>query len=129
MASKPETVFLNSVRNKLPRGLYNMKNNNPFVAGVPDLWVSGNKDLWSEAKWFPKMKPTFDLRAGKKPILSVLQQEWIRCRHNEGRNVSVIIGSPQGCILLKGLEWDKVCSSESLITRQEVANWIVAQTN
>lgn len=130
MASKPETVFLNSVRSKLPRGLYNMKTNNPFVSGIPDLWVSGGKaDLWSEAKWFVKTpKASFNLTAGKKPPLSVLQQAWLRDRYNEGRNISVMIGSPDGVRLLLDLEWEQDCIFSPIITRQETADWIVQQT-
>lgn len=131
MASKPkpESVFLNSVRSKLPKTVYCMKTNNPFIAGIPDLWVSGNKaDLWAEGKWMKKLPTVLNLRTGKKPMLSVLQQEWLRERHREGRHVAVIVGSPDGCVVMDGIEWDKPCATNKKITRQELADWITKQT-
>ena len=130
MSTKPETTFLNSIRKKLPHQLYVMKNNNPFAAGIPDLWVSGHKDdLWLEGKWFSKKpKTTYNLTANKKPILSVIQQDWLRKRFEEGRNVCVLIGCPDGCVILTHLDWTRPQTFEPVLTRQEVADWIAAQT-
>lgn len=129
MAQKPETIFLNGVRNKLPRELYVVKMNNPFTAGIPDLWVSGSKaDLWIEGKWLPKTPAMIDLTVGKKPMLSVLQQTWLRNRHTEGRKVAVIVGSPDGGIVLKGVEWEVATAFSPILSRKEIADWITEQT-
>ena len=130
MSAKPETTFLNSVRSKLPRSLYVMKNNNPYAAGIPDLWVSGNKgDVWIEGKWFnTKPKAEYNLTSGKNPALSALQQDWLRKRHEEGRNVCVLIGCPDGCVILTNRSWESVHQFKPVLTRQQAADWIVQQT-
>lgn len=109
MAAKPETTFTNSVHKHLPVDLYRIKNNNVFNAGQPDVWYSGMKtDLWVEYKFLvlPKRADTLiDLTAGKKPDLSNLQQDWLKSRHREGRNVGVIVGCKEGGVWLPGLAW------------------------
>ena len=130
MSAKPETTFLNNVRSKLPRSLYVMKNNNPYAAGIPDLWVSGHKgDVWIEGKWFKtKPKAEYNLTSEKNPVLSALQQDWLRKRYEEGRNVCVLIGCPDGCIILTDRSWESAQQFKPVLTRQQVADWIVQQT-
>ena len=130
--SGPENRFLQSVHRLLPASIYRMKNHNPYVGGVPDCWYSGGSScLWVEYKFLviPKRPATIvDFCAEKNPLLSVLQQEWIRSRHIEGRNVGVIIGSISGGLWLPGVSWQTPLPtgeiSKRLITKKAVAELI-----
>ena len=90
--------------------MYRMKNHNPYTAGIPDCWYSGNAgDLWVEYKFMtiPKRSSTIvDFCGGKVPMISALQQKWLRDRYNEGRTVGVIIGTPEGGVWLSGISWE-----------------------
>lgn len=94
MAKKPENQFITSVHKHCPPSqLYRMKNNNPFVGGIPDVWYSGEpNDLWVEYKYIPVETP----RAQVVPDLSRQQLNWIKGRRAEGRSVWVIVGSRKG---------------------------------
>lgn len=124
MATKPENVFVNNIKKHLPAGVYSMKNNNPFTAGVADVWYSGVAgDIWIEYKWLPKQpKTTF------RPALSQLQIKWLRERHIEGRNIAVVVGCPDGAIILRNLDWELDCSFKALVSKQAVAQWITEET-
>lgn len=135
MASKPETTFYESVHRHLPPSseLYRMKNNNEYIAGVPDFWYSGKRDLWVEWKFIvlPKRDDTLiDLVDGKKPSISYLQQKWLEDRYREGRNVWVIVGCKEGGLILDSPEeWQWCRSTENfrnlISTRQQIAAQIV----
>ena len=135
MASKPETTFTHSVHKHLPsvKVLHREKMNNPYSSGTADVWYSASKnDLWIEYKFLPRVpqrgivwlcKPDV-----KKPDLSRLQQEWLRGRYEEGRNVGVIVGCPSGGVILRDLAWELSMSAKEFVsriqTRQEIAQWI-----
>lgn len=140
MSQKPETVFTNSVNRHLPPrpvGPYYMKNSNDYNGGIADSWYSGTaKDLWVEYKFLPRTpqrgivwlcKPDV-----KKPLLSVLQQNWLKDRHDEGRNVAVIIGCPDGGVLLRNKDWRNAIQAVDframLMSRKELAQWIMGET-
>jgi hypothetical protein len=74
-----------------------MKNHNPYVGGIPDVWYSAWKDLWVEYKFLNIKKPRKDVI----PDLSQLQIQWITRRQAEGRNVWVIVGYKQGGVIYK----------------------------
>jgi len=130
--SGPENRFIQSLHKLLPPHVYRMKNHNPYCGGVPDCWYSGGKsDLWVEYKFItpPKRESTIiPLTTGKNPLLSALQQEWLRGRHSEGRNVGVIIGTPKGGVWLPGLSWDAPIDGASfcslLTTKQDLVRII-----
>lgn len=132
MASKPESTFIASVHKHLPpvEELYRVKMNNPYTAGMADVWYSGQNDLWVEYKFLvlPKRDSTvIDLCRGKNPALSDLQQEWLRSRYDEGRNVWVIVGCKEGGVVLQGRLWERP------LTVREFRAWLepraaVAQT-
>lgn len=109
MSTKPETTFITSVHRHLPEEVYHMKNNNPYLGGVPDVWYSSKKgDLWIEYKFItlPKKQDTvIDLAGGKSPMISKLQQEWLTNRHSEGRNVGMIVGCKEGGVWMPGVSW------------------------
>jgi len=106
----PENTFIGSVHRHLPAQLYHMKNHNQYNGGIADVWYSGTRaDLWVEYKFIvlPKRDETvIDITAGKTPMLSSLQQDWIQGRVSEGRNVGVIIGCKEGGVWLPSLAWD-----------------------
>lgn len=98
MAKKPESQFITSVhKHLLPvRQFYRMKNNNPFIGGVADVWYSGSKrDLWVEYKYLPIKVP----RADVVPECSPQQLDWILGRRKEGRSVWVVVGTKVGGVI------------------------------
>jgi hypothetical protein len=105
VASKPETTFYTSVHRHLPplSILYRMKNNNEYIGGVADHWYDATRDLWVEWKFIkvPKRDDTvIDFVSGKDPIISGLQQEWIKGRHANNRHVWVIVGCEDGGVIM-----------------------------
>lgn len=129
MSTKPETTFCAAVNKRLPAAVYRMKNHNPYVGGIPDWWYSGPVgDLWVEAKWLPKAP----VRAPARVDLSALQLAWLNARHAEGRNVAVMVGCPDGVYLMRDGHWNDevpaVHFRENLITREEMAKFILQQT-
>lgn len=80
----------------LDAGVYHMKNNNQFIAGIPDVWYSGRaRDIWVEYKFIvvPKRDSTIIT-----PDLSQLQKKWLRDRRSEGRDVAVAVGCKDGAV-------------------------------
>lgn len=137
MSAKPENTFRASVHKYLPLHLHHEKMANPYSSGTADDWYSGNKaDLWVEYKFLPKTPQTASLWLinpnVKKPDLSVLQQQWLRGRYAEGRNVVVIVGCPDGGIILQDQEWEQRIDADSfrkrLIPRKAIAQWIADTT-
>ncbi len=122
----PENTFIASVHKHLPVDLYRMKNHNQYNGGIPDVWYSGNAaDLWVEYKYIavpkrPDTLITIDL--------SELQKNWLRCRHDEGRRVAVVIGSKTGGVVLEGDSWDYTYTADRfsrlLFSRKDLADWI-----
>lgn len=104
----PENTFIASVHRHLPKELYILKNHNQYNGGIADVWYSGKRDLWVEYKFIvvPKRDDTLvDLVGGKNPPISYLQQDWLGKRHDEGRNVGVIVGSKDGGVWFPGISW------------------------
>ena len=131
MAVKPESTFTKGVVKYLPVSVYHMKNNNPYVGGIPDLWFSGNRaDLWVEFKYLPKVP----LRAEVDPkkLLSALQLAWLDGRYNEGRQVAVVVGCPDGGVIMRDQEWLHEYSAQMfrdrLVPRKDIAQWITQST-
>lgn len=129
MSTKPETTFTQSVHKHIPgNGPYYMKNHNQYVGGIPDVWYSGkNNDLWIEYKFI-----TVPARATTMidpcAMLSQLQQDWLRCRLLEGRDVGVIVGCKAGGVLMLAESWTRPLTTEEFLTRvqtrTELAHWI-----
>ena len=131
MSSKPESTFTKGVLKYLPPEVYVMKNNNPYVGGIPDLWFSGNAgDLWLEMKFLPNtpLRASVDV----KKLLSPLQVKWLTDRYAEGRAVAVVVGCPDGGIILRDQEWlwdytPEMCRTR-LVPRKSIAQWIAQTT-
>jgi len=108
-----------------------MKNHNQYNGGIADVWYSGKSDLWIEYKFIkvPKRDDTvIDLIHGSAktgPDISALQQEWLKCRHAEGRCVGVIVGSEKGGVWYPGLAWNRTFTASEFraatLTRPDVA--------
>lgn len=124
-----ESGFTDSLRRKLKKaGIYCLKLNLRFMKGVPDCWYSGDRDdLWNEHKYYPKLPRVIDLCGGRKPKLSVLQQEWLEARYRQGRNVAVVVGSPEGVVVLHNLDWKTPLTREEFIERASPTSQVVDQ--
>lgn len=127
MASKPENVFIRSVNRHLTAHFEKM--NNPYRSGTADSWYSGVKgDAWIEYKFIP----TIPKNATIVPDLSARQLDWLQSRLAEGRNVHVVVGCPDGGVVIPPERWvTGVTPAEfrsSIQTRQELAAWIQQQT-
>jgi hypothetical protein len=104
-----------------------MKNNNPYIGGIPDVWYSNETgDLWVEYKYLPSVPKRGSVRIN----LSALQIQWLKERYAEGRNVAVIVGCPLGGVLFKHLEWEEVVTpqqfAKKLVSKKQLASLIVS---
>lgn len=128
MSSKPETTFIRGVHKYLPPQLHFEKMNNPYRSGTADCWYSGVQgDLWVEYKFLPKLA----VRVDNKIDLSELQYLWLEGRHREGRNVAVIVGCPDGGIVLRSPFPREITTPKFqslLMSRKQLAEWILSQT-
>lgn len=116
-----ESGFTSSINKKLPSQVFSWKINCRFANGTPDAWYSADKsDLWVEYK-FLKVLPKKQV----KPKLSALQLKWLRDRHAEGRNVAVVVGSPNGCLIYENMEWETHKSLKQLVPKPEIVKYII----
>lgn len=107
-----------------------MKNNNPFMGGVPDFWYSAaNDDLWVEFKYIPRLPQRGVISPAK--LLSALQTAWLNGRYVEGRKVAVIIGCPAGGVVLTERQWENDLSAQEynalILSKTDLAAWIKNQ--
>ena len=129
MAGKPENNFIRSVHNKFRKSVYHEKMANPYRGGTADVWYSGQAtDLWAEYKFLPTIPTrTKEIR----PDCSQLQLHWLRNRYLEGRNVAVIVGTPEGGVIFTDREWEQGISPAEfrsrLKTKAEIAEWIASK--
>lgn len=132
MASKPETNFRLKIERRLPRKLHREKMNNPYRGGTADSWYSGDAgDLWVEYKFLPQV-PQRGIIDAKRLGLTALQQQWLRGRHEEGRNVAVICGTSAGGVIMRDLEWEAGLTVDLFNGRtvkiDSLSYWIEQQT-
>ena len=123
MTKQAETQFRDSIHNHLNRELIHQeKMSNPWRSGTFDDWYSADpNDLWIEYKFKPKLGSVL-------ADLSALQFYWGDERFKEGRNVAVIVGMPQGGIVLHKDEWQKRIPilevEKRLLKRKQIAELI-----
>lgn len=93
-----------------------------FTRAVPDTRYSGfGGRLYIEYKWLPALPK----RAPVRPALSEGQKDWLREEHARGTPVAVVVGSPQGAVLYKGLDWEQPLPAEDcLLSNRDLAEWI-----
>ena len=99
-----------------------------YRRGTADVWYSGKKDLWVEYKYDQKPPK----RTGRKvaELLTGPQQLWLSGRAKEGRNIAVIVGSPNGGLIYKGSSWiDAAYTVETILARgnskRDISAWIL----
>lgn len=122
-----EHHYIRSIHDRLKRAkpeLYIWKINDPYQGGVADAYYSGAQDLWVEFK-FVKALPKRDGTAVDIG-LSQLQKNWLTSRHREGREVAVVVGSPDGSLILPGISWDRVISAADFLSSRVDKNDVVA---
>lgn len=124
---KPETRFIGAIHKMIPQ-VYAEKMNNPWRAGTPDVYYSGDVgDLWVEYKFIERIPRSKEIL----PELTPRQSRWLNNRYDEGRNVAVVLGTPLGGVIYRNKEWLTPLDSEALealvIPRKEVALWILSQ--
>jgi hypothetical protein len=131
MSTKPETRFYTAVHKLLPKELHREKMSNPYRGGTADVWYSGTAaDLWAEYKWLTKVPVRANIRVYE--LLSPLQLQWLGDRRKEGRNVVVILGSPDGAWIYEFGRWGEDLPIDHFIvgrkTKQQVADYIRSRT-
>lgn len=131
MSSQPETRYYRAVHALLPKALHREKMANPYRGGTADVWYSGTlDDLWVEYKYLNKVPQRAPIWVNK--MLSPLQLDWLGRRHDEGRNVVVILGTPIGGFVFQRRDWEQSLSVEELhqngLTKQQVADYIWRRT-
>lgn len=123
MAQKPETRFIQRINRLLPlkMGLHYEKMNNPYRRGTADSWYSGNKaDLWVEWKYLPSLPKVIY----PQKLLHPLQRAWLNGRHKEGRKVVVIIGCPEGGVVLEDAAWNNEIMKQDFLEQLKSATEI-----
>lgn len=136
MSRGPENTFIASVHKHLAPAVYHMKNHNEYNGGIADVWYDGPMgDLWVEYKLIevPKRDRTLiDLVGGKDPIISKLQQDWLRDRYENGRSVAVVVGCKDGGVWFENCAWEKTVMAEHFrlwtVPRKEIARLISERT-
>lgn len=131
MSTKPETRFYTAVHKLLPTELHREKMANPYRGGTADVWYSGTADdLWVEYKWLAKVPVKASIRVYQ--LLSQLQLRWLQDRRQEGRNVVVILGSPDGAWIYEHGMWEAdlpvAVFTAGRKTKQQVADYIRSRT-
>lgn len=145
MSAGPENNFIAAVHKHLPPEdmLHREGMHNQYRGGTADVWYSAESDLWVEYKWvdLPKKDDTLvDITTprGKKQEspLSMLQQQWLRRRLDEGRNVAVIVGFRTGPrdsfgLILQHGDWEEPRTArfyrEWSKPTKDVAAWLKQQ--
>lgn len=128
-----ENGFWASLRKKIAGRLYAYKVNDRITAGIPDVWLSGEAgDLWMELKYDNKLpvRVPIDPKDTNR-YLSLRQQDWLQSRYAEGRNVCVVIGSPEGHVVFPGVSWMYPITREEFdqkaVTTAELADRLVEE--
>ena len=127
-----EHAYIRSIHSRLKKStpaIYVWKINDPYQGGVADAYYSGQTDMWVEYKFLkslPKRDSTM-LSLG----LSPLQVGWLQARHGEGRKVCVVVGSPDGSLILPGVSWVEpiTCADfkNSMVDKNAVVAYIQSQ--
>ena len=104
MSQQKENQFRDSIHKHMTKeSPHQEKMHNPFRSGTFDDWYTGLKrDCWVEYKYRGKLQ---SVDCSK--LLTDLQWRWGTERHKEGRLVIVIIGFPQGGLVVHRNEWGK----------------------
>lgn len=127
MTRKPEATFRDAVDRHLPATVHRQGGATTFSNGTPDRYYEGRGGvLWAEYKYAPKLPKVLDLVHGAStPKLSALQARWLRRATGNGVAVCVVLGWPEGGVILPGTEWSYLLPAdrlrEKMLTRREIA--------
>lgn len=126
-----EHSFIRSIHRQLPDFIYKWKINDNFQGGVADAYYSANGgDMWVEYKYLKALPKRSDTSV--KLGLTGQQILWLNERRAEGRNVVVVVGSPQGHRILTNKKWTAAESTSefirSAVATKDVAAYIVRHT-
>lgn len=127
-----EHSFIRSVHRKLPDTIYKWKINDNYEGGVADAYYSGTGgDLWLEYKYIKELPARGNTVV--RTSLSAQQKLWLNRRHNEGRNVGVVIGSPSGVVLQTSPDdWEKPLVLDDFIgiafEKERLVSYIIETT-
>lgn len=128
MSTKPENQFISGIHAHL-KDVYHEKMNNPFRSGTADVWYSGlNGDVWIEYKYIPLIPKSAHIR----PAISERQRAWLLDRFTEGRTVYVVVGCPEGGVVIAPQHFGSAYGPEEfrqrLLSRKQLAEWIREHT-
>jgi hypothetical protein len=127
MTRKPEATFRDAVDRHLPATVHRQGGATTFSNGTPDRYYEGRGGvLWAEYKYAPKLPKVLDLVHGTStPKLSALQARWLRRAAGNGVAVCVVLGWPEGGVILPGTEWSYLLPAdrlrEKMLTKREIA--------
>lgn len=131
MAKKPEAQFRDGVHKYLPKmeKVHHEGVGGAYSKGIPDQYYDGKcYDLWIEWKYANHIPKNLNLLNTTSPKLSEHQQRWLKRAYNNGRNVCVIVGFPEGGIILSAMAWEetwpKEIIKEMIMSRKELAQYI-----
>lgn len=135
MPQKPENVYIGRIRRKLKKlrpDIDAIKMNNPYTAGIADLYIDGpGGDIWVEAKWSDKIPRILDLtNLAKKPCLSKLQQDFLWRRYNNGRAIAVLLGTRTGGYIFPDTSWNFTYNTQDIepLMDDQVLEFIIDKT-
>lgn len=99
MAAKPETRLIERVHRALDGSIYREKTNNPYRAGMPDVYYEGSGTqamAWVEYKYRPTKFKAYSSFEEILALATPIQQRWIvRCSRNATK-VAMIVGFNDG---------------------------------
>lgn len=123
-----ESTWTAAVNKLVDKEVYVLKVSLRFTAGVPDCFYEGASDeCWAEYKYLSSVPRELDLTGGKDPIITRLQQTWLTRRHNNGKRVMVVVGSPDGGVLFPALDWQRIITREEFLERALTKKEIAAE--
>jgi len=98
-----------------------------YRGGTPDVWYSGtSSDLWVEYKWIDRVPLSVVV-----PDATSLQLGWLIGRQNEGRNVALAVGHPNGIFVSSEPgDWIEVETRDFLarsVSRDEWIGWLIEE--
>lgn len=126
---KPENRFIKSVHDVLNPDIEREKMFNPMRGGTADCNYAGWFDeLWVEYKWKKSIKNGVDVSPrpkGGEGRLSSLQRNWLLKRHDRNRAPWVVVGSPEGCVILREpKQWAARVTGLPVISKHQLAREI-----
>ena len=128
MSAKPETTYIALIhKRQIIKTTHKEKMHNPYRSGTPDCYYSGVKgELWVEYKYTTRIP----IRANTEivPDLSPQQEVWLESRYLEGRNVAVVLGSPEGGVIYRRMaRFNPIFPAEfrrQMKSADDIAAWI-----